>query len=213
MWKPEHRLAAQHSGLRYPSDLTDAEWAIAEETEPLASQSMRHNDRSERPFMERNRAICCFRARGEAPLGGNAMNKLLIGFTVAGLLLTAPAIAQNNQTQGGQAPPIAGQNQSTSSSTPKPAPKANTNSGIAATPATAKKADRAAQTKQITAPTRRSARADRRHHRAHHPRHHRRHHHYEQWDMWDWGWHNDRSRHHKSHWCYDRRYHHRYWCW
>ena len=30
MWKPEHRLAAQRSGLRYPSDLTDAEWAIAE---------------------------------------------------------------------------------------------------------------------------------------------------------------------------------------
>ena len=26
MWKPEHRLAAV--GLRYPSDLTDAEWAI-----------------------------------------------------------------------------------------------------------------------------------------------------------------------------------------
>ena len=28
MWKPEHRLAADRSGLRYPSDLTDAEWAI-----------------------------------------------------------------------------------------------------------------------------------------------------------------------------------------
>jgi hypothetical protein len=23
MWKPEHRLAAQRSGLRYPSDLTE----------------------------------------------------------------------------------------------------------------------------------------------------------------------------------------------
>jgi transposase len=28
MWKPEHRLAAHRRGLRYPSDLTDAEWAI-----------------------------------------------------------------------------------------------------------------------------------------------------------------------------------------
>ena len=28
MWKPEHRQAANRSGLRYPSDLTDAEWAI-----------------------------------------------------------------------------------------------------------------------------------------------------------------------------------------
>lgn len=28
MWKPEHRLAANRSGLRYPSDLNDAEWAL-----------------------------------------------------------------------------------------------------------------------------------------------------------------------------------------
>ena len=28
MWKPEHRLAADRRGLRYPSDLTDAEWGI-----------------------------------------------------------------------------------------------------------------------------------------------------------------------------------------
>jgi transposase len=28
MWKPEHRIAAERSGLRYPSDLTDAEWAL-----------------------------------------------------------------------------------------------------------------------------------------------------------------------------------------
>src|SRR3712207_2353272 len=29
MWKPEHRRAADRRGLRYPSDLTDAEWALA----------------------------------------------------------------------------------------------------------------------------------------------------------------------------------------
>jgi transposase len=28
MWKPEHRLAADRRDLRYPSDLTDAEWTI-----------------------------------------------------------------------------------------------------------------------------------------------------------------------------------------
>ena len=28
MWKPEHRIAAEHSGLRYPSDLGDGEWVI-----------------------------------------------------------------------------------------------------------------------------------------------------------------------------------------
>lgn len=28
MWKPEHRLAADRRGLRYPSDVNDAEWAL-----------------------------------------------------------------------------------------------------------------------------------------------------------------------------------------
>jgi transposase len=28
MWKPEHRAAADRRGLRYDSDLTDAEWAL-----------------------------------------------------------------------------------------------------------------------------------------------------------------------------------------
>lgn len=28
MWKPEHRRAADRRGLRYPSDLTDAEWEL-----------------------------------------------------------------------------------------------------------------------------------------------------------------------------------------
>ena len=30
MWKPEHRQAANRSGLGYPSDLTDAEWGLVE---------------------------------------------------------------------------------------------------------------------------------------------------------------------------------------
>jgi putative transposase len=36
MWKPEHRRAAARSGLRYPSDLSDAEWAIVEPMIPPA---------------------------------------------------------------------------------------------------------------------------------------------------------------------------------
>ena len=30
MWKAEHRRAADRNHLRYPSDLTDAEWALVE---------------------------------------------------------------------------------------------------------------------------------------------------------------------------------------
>jgi hypothetical protein len=36
MWKPEHRQAANRSGLRYPSDLTAAEWVIVEPMIPPA---------------------------------------------------------------------------------------------------------------------------------------------------------------------------------
>jgi transposase len=44
MWKPEHRLAAQRSGLRYPSDLTDAEWAFVEPMIPPARSGGRPRD-------------------------------------------------------------------------------------------------------------------------------------------------------------------------
>jgi hypothetical protein len=44
MWKPEQRLVADRSGLRYPSDLTDLEWAIVE---PMILPAMvGANDRS-----------------------------------------------------------------------------------------------------------------------------------------------------------------------
>ena len=36
MWTVEHRHAANRSGLRYPSDLTDAEWALVEPMIPPA---------------------------------------------------------------------------------------------------------------------------------------------------------------------------------
>ena len=38
MWTPEQRVAADRSGLRYPSDLTEAEWAIVEPMVPPARQ-------------------------------------------------------------------------------------------------------------------------------------------------------------------------------
>ena len=38
MWKPDHRRAAERRGLRYPSDLTDAEWALAEPLIPPAKR-------------------------------------------------------------------------------------------------------------------------------------------------------------------------------
>ena len=36
MWPPEHRRAAKRTGLRYPSDLTDEEWALVEPMIPPA---------------------------------------------------------------------------------------------------------------------------------------------------------------------------------
>jgi len=38
MWKPERRRAACRRGLRYPSDLTDAEWALVEPLIPPAKR-------------------------------------------------------------------------------------------------------------------------------------------------------------------------------
>lgn len=41
MWKPEQRRAADRSDLRYPSDLTDADWAIVEPMIPPAKSGGR----------------------------------------------------------------------------------------------------------------------------------------------------------------------------
>lgn len=41
MWKPEHRLAARRGGLRYPSDMTDEEWALAAPLIPPAKHGGR----------------------------------------------------------------------------------------------------------------------------------------------------------------------------
>src|SRR4249920_2154847 len=44
MWKPEHRRAAERRGLRYPSDLTDAEWALVEPLIPPAKRGGRRRE-------------------------------------------------------------------------------------------------------------------------------------------------------------------------
>lgn len=41
MWKPEHRCAYDRKGLRYPSDLTDAEWALIAPLIPPAKRGGR----------------------------------------------------------------------------------------------------------------------------------------------------------------------------
>ena len=41
MWTPEHRQAAARRGLRYPSDLTDAEWVLIEPMIPPARRGGR----------------------------------------------------------------------------------------------------------------------------------------------------------------------------
>jgi transposase len=41
MWTPEHRRAADRHGLRYPSDLSNAEWALVEPMIPPARRGGR----------------------------------------------------------------------------------------------------------------------------------------------------------------------------
>jgi transposase len=44
MWTAEHRRAADRSGLRYPSDLTDAEWGLVEAMIPPARHGGRRRE-------------------------------------------------------------------------------------------------------------------------------------------------------------------------
>src|ERR1700710_681026 len=44
MWKPEHRQALKRHGLRYPSDLTDAEWSLVGPIIPPAKRGGRPRD-------------------------------------------------------------------------------------------------------------------------------------------------------------------------
>src|SRR5271168_5610870 len=54
MWKPEHRRTADR-GLRYPSDLTDSEWALVEPSIPPAKRGGRRREVDVREVLN---AIC-----------------------------------------------------------------------------------------------------------------------------------------------------------
>jgi hypothetical protein len=51
MWKPEHRLAAERRGLRYPSDMLDSEWTLIA---PLIPPARRGGGRQLSRGLERN---------------------------------------------------------------------------------------------------------------------------------------------------------------
>lgn len=44
MWKAEHRVACNRRGLRYPSDMTDAEWALIAPFVPAARRGGRKRE-------------------------------------------------------------------------------------------------------------------------------------------------------------------------
>lgn len=44
MWTPEHRQTHDRKGLRYPSDLTDAEWALVAPLIPPARRGGRRRE-------------------------------------------------------------------------------------------------------------------------------------------------------------------------
>ena len=51
MWTPEHRLAADRRGLRYPSDMTDAEWNLLKPLIPKAKRGGRRRSVSVREVL------------------------------------------------------------------------------------------------------------------------------------------------------------------
>jgi transposase len=53
MWTPDDRRAADRRGLRYPSDPTDAEWALVEPMIPPAKRGGRPRDLNVREVLNR----------------------------------------------------------------------------------------------------------------------------------------------------------------
>src|SRR5260370_38157251 len=54
-WKPQHRRAADRHGLRYPSDLSDSEWALIAPAIPPAKRGGRRREVNVREVLN---AIC-----------------------------------------------------------------------------------------------------------------------------------------------------------
>src|SRR6202167_2954561 len=51
MWKPDHRIAADRRGLRYPSDMSDAEWGLVAPLIPPARRGGRKRSIDEREVL------------------------------------------------------------------------------------------------------------------------------------------------------------------
>ena len=66
MWKPEHRRAADRTGLRYPSDLSDAEWLIVEPMIPPAKRGGRRRSVNVREVLIGFFTSCGLVANGNA---------------------------------------------------------------------------------------------------------------------------------------------------
>jgi transposase len=70
MWKPKHRPAAERSSLRYPIDLTNAEWAIVEPIIPPAKHGGRERTIDVREILNRH----FLRAVDWLPMAGAAQD-------------------------------------------------------------------------------------------------------------------------------------------
>ena len=93
MWKPEHRAAADRRGLRYESDLTDAEWTLVA---PLIrpSEAWRSASDGERPRGPERRLL---RALDGVPVEGALQD---VGGEPSTPALTRTSIFSNEKTSG-----------------------------------------------------------------------------------------------------------------
>ena len=83
MWTPEHRRAADRSGLRYPSDLTDAEWSLVEPMIPPARHGGRRRSVNVRELLNA-------RTRFRTLRGKSSPSSAMIRIMLRRLAATAP---------------------------------------------------------------------------------------------------------------------------
>ena len=94
MWKPEHRRAAERNDLRYPSDLTDAEWALVEPMIPPGRHGGRKRSVNVREVLERAAFI-------EQALAARAARSALPFAAIDLVRRTKPSVRRATPHQGG----------------------------------------------------------------------------------------------------------------
>ena len=72
MWKPEHRRATDQHSVRYPSDLSDAEWALIGSMIPPAKRGGRPRDVNVREVLNAIFYVLCHRLPVEGHAEGSA---------------------------------------------------------------------------------------------------------------------------------------------